>query len=67
MFIELRGTLVFIEHGKAKLLDLLKVVVHLKLNSKHWVQIVHSRFSAAKLKDEKQVERKTKREKQNKT
>lgn len=62
MFVELRGTLVFIEHGKAKLLDLLKVVVHLKFNSKHWVQIVDSCFSAAKLKDMKQVERKTKQE-----
>lgn len=59
MFVELRGTLVFIEHGKAKLLDLLKVVVHLKLDSKHWVQVVHSCFSAAKLIHKKQGERKT--------
>ena len=53
MFVELRGTLVFIKHGKAELLDLLKVVVHLELHSKHWVQVVHCCFSAAKLKDKK--------------
>lgn len=64
MFIELCGTLVFIEHGKAKLLDLLKVVVHLKLHAKHWVQIVHSCFSPAKLKDKKKGERKTSKTKQ---
>lgn len=59
MFVELRGALVFIKHGEAKLLDLLKVVVHLKLHSKHWIQVVHSCFSAAELKDKKQGERKT--------
>ena len=56
MFVELRGTLVFIEHSKAKLLDLLKVVVHLKFHSKHWIQVVHSCLSAAKLRDKKQEE-----------
>lgn len=64
MLVELCGTLVFIEHGKAKLLDLLKVVVHLKLNSKHRVQIVHSCFSAAKLKDKKKSGEKDKTNKQ---
>lgn len=59
MFVELRSTLVFIEHGKAKLLDLLEVVVHLKLHSKHWVQVVHSCFSAAKLKGRTQGEKET--------
>ena len=53
MFVELCGTLVLIENGKAKLLDLLKVVVHLKLHSKHGVQVVHSCFSAAELKDKR--------------
>lgn len=60
MLVELRGTLVFIEHGKAKLLDLLKVVVHLKLHSKHWVQVVHSCFSAAELQPKTQGEGKKK-------
>ena len=57
MFIELCGTLVLIEQGKAKLLDLLKVVVHLKLHPEHWVQVVHSCLSAAELKDKKQEKR----------
>lgn len=57
MFVELRGTLVFIEYGEAKLLDLLKVVVHMELHPKHWVQVVHSCFSAAELKDKKQGEK----------
>lgn len=49
VFVELCGTLVFIKHGKAKFLDLLKVVVHLKLHSKHWIQVVYSSFSATQL------------------
>lgn len=54
MFVELCGTLVFIEHGKAKLLDLLEMVVHVKLYPKHWVQVVHCCFSATELKDKKE-------------
>lgn len=49
MLVELRGTLVLVEHGKAKLLYLLKVVVHLKLHPEHRVQIVHGCFSASQL------------------
>ena len=63
MFVELCGTLVFIKHGKAKLLDLLKVVVHLKLHSKHWIQVVHSCFSAAQLNNRKQGVQQTLRKK----
>lgn len=59
MFVELCGTLVLIEHGKAKLLDLFEVVVHLKLHSKHRVQVVHSCFSTSQLKDKKHEEWKT--------
>lgn len=50
VLVELRGTLVLVKHGEAKLLDLFKVVVHLKLHPKHWVEIVHCSFSASQLK-----------------
>lgn len=57
VLVELCGTLVFIEHGKAKFLDFFKVVVHLELHSKHRIQVVHSCFSASQLKVKKQGER----------
>lgn len=53
VLVELRGTLVFIKHGEAKLLYLLEVVVHLELHPKHRVQVVHSCFSAAQLQHRK--------------
>lgn len=57
VLVELCGTLVFIEHGKAKFLDFFKVVVHLELHPKHWIQVVHSCFSASQLKVKKQGEK----------
>lgn len=51
MLVQLRCALVLIEHGEPELLDLLKVVVHLELLSKHWVQVVDGRFSATQLRD----------------
>lgn len=57
VLVKLRGTLVFIEHGKTKLLDLFEVVVHLKLHSEHGVQVVHGCFGAAELKDTTQGQR----------
>lgn len=53
MLIKLCGTLVFIKHGEAKLLDLFKVIVHMKLHAKHWVQVVHCGFSAPQLREDK--------------
>lgn len=40
MLIQLVAAFVLIEHGKLKLLDLLKVIIHLELYSKHGVQVV---------------------------
>jgi len=56
MFVELCGALVLIKQGKPKLLNLLEVIVHMKLHSKHWVQVVYGCFGASKLED-KQGER----------
>lgn len=56
MFEELRGALVFVEHGEAELLDLLEVVVHLKLHSEHGIQVVHSGFGASQLNDRRHKE-----------
>lgn len=49
VLIQLAAALVLIKHGKLQLLDLLKMVVHLELHSKHGVQIVHRCLCSAQL------------------
>lgn len=50
MLIQLAAALVLIKQGKLELLDLLKMVVHLKLHPKHWIQVIHCSLCSTNLK-----------------
>ena len=50
MLIQLAAALVLIKQGKLELLNLLKMVVHLKFHPKHWIQVIYRSLCSTNLK-----------------